>query len=229
MSKNASVVICDDHALFRAGIKSVLAEEPTIEVVGEAENGLKAVETVLALRPSVVLMDIEMPDLSGFEATRRIKQAEESIKVLILTLYDDEQIVARCLDAGASGYVLKDVAPSQLIYAIQSVHKGERYMSPGALTRIVEHYVGRPDRARTRYDLLTDREREVLMLLAQGLSIKEVAARLGLSVKTADVHKSNLMRKLDLHNRSDLIKYAIQEKLINVPRLDLSPSGTDQE
>src|SRR5881296_1857614 len=117
MSKNASVVICDDHALFRAGIKSVLAEEPTIEVVGEAENGLKAVETVLALRPSVVLMDIEMPDLSGFEATRRIKQSEDSIKVLILTLYDDEQIVARCLDAGASGYVLKDVAPSQLIYA----------------------------------------------------------------------------------------------------------------
>ena len=229
MNKNATVVICDDHSLFREGIKSILREEPLIEVVGEAATGAQAVKTALELHPSVVLMDIEMPDLSGFDATRRIKQAEESIKVLILTLYDDEQLIARCLEAGASGYVLKDASPSQLIHAIQAVHKGEKYLSPSALSRIVDHYLGRANRAKTRYDLLTDREREVLKLLAQGLSIKEVAAHLGLSVKTADAHKSNLMRKLNVHNRSELIKYAIQEKLINLPRLDPSPSSTKSD
>jgi two-component system response regulator NreC len=229
ISKTATVVICDDHSLFREGIKAILREEPSIEVVGEAANGAQAVKTALELHPSVVLMDIEMPDLSGFEATRRIKQAEDSIKVLILTLYDDEQLIARCLDAGASGYVLKDASPSQLIHAIQAVQKGERYMSPSALSKIVEHFIGRADRAQTRYDLLTNREREVLKLLAQGLSIKEVAAHLSLSVKTADVHKSNLMRKLKVHNRSELIKYAIQEKLINVPRLDLPPDRSEDD
>ncbi len=157
------------------------------------------------------------PDLSGFEATRRIKQAEKSIKVLVLTMYDEEELIARCLDAGASGYVLKDAPAAQLIYAIDTVHRGGKYLSPGVLKKVVSEYVKHSKRPETSYDRLSDREREVLKLLADGLSVKEIATRLNLSVKTVDAHKYNLMRKLDIHDRAELIKYAIQKKLIKLP------------
>ena len=130
MNKNATVVICDDHSLFREGIKSILREEPLIEVVGEAATGAQAVKTALELHPSVVLMDIEMPDLSGFDATRRIKQAEESIKVLILTMYPLEDLVGRCKEAGASGYILKDKMNSLLIEAIHTLGRGKSFFIP---------------------------------------------------------------------------------------------------
>jgi len=211
------VMICEDHGLFREGLRAILREQPDIEVVGEARNGREAVENVKRLRPDVVLMDIEMPELSGLEATRRITGSRPSSKVLMLTLYDDEEIVAQCLDAGAAGYVLKDGAASELLLAIRAVQQGERYMSPRALSHIVEH--GAKGKARTRYDLLTDREREVLKLLAEGLTSKEIASRLELSVKTVDVHKYNVMRKLDIHDRAGLVKYAIRRKLIRMPSL----------
>src|SRR5436189_3498849 len=217
MSRVATVVICDDHALFREGIKAVLRGEPSVEVVGEAENGREAVDKALSLRPSVVLMDVEMPELNGFEATRRIKQTEGSIKVLILTMYEEEAVVARCLEAGASGYVLKDASPSQLVEAIGAVHSGSRYLSPRALNKVVDQYLTSSPRAKTKYDSLSDREREVLKLLADGLTIKEIASNLKLSTKTVDVHKYNLMRKLDIHDRAELIKFAIRENLIRLP------------
>ncbi|MGE0453616.1 MAG: response regulator [Vicinamibacteria bacterium] len=219
MTGKASVFICDDHALFREGLRAILRERPELQVVGEAGDGRSAVEQVLRLRPDVVLMDLELPELSGLEATRRIAASGVGSRVVVLTLYDDEDIVAGCLDAGAAGYVLKDGPSAQLIAAIEAVHGGNRYMSPRALTKIVEYAsVGR--RAKTRYALLTGREREVLKLLADGFSIKEIAVRLELSVKTVDVHKSNLMRKLELHDRAALVKYAIQRKLIRVPVVD---------
>jgi two-component system response regulator NreC len=215
------VFICDDHALFRDGLKAILREEPDIEIVGDARDGRDAVEQTLKLRPDVVLMDVEMPELNGFEATRRITQSERSIKVLILTMYQEEEVVARCLDAGASGYVLKDASATQLVHAIETVHKGGKYLSPGALQQVVTHYLDGGERtASTRYDTLSPREREVLKLLADGLSVKEIAARLGRSVKTVDVHKYNLMHKLDIHDRAGLIKYAIQKKLIRVSTLE---------
>jgi len=224
------LLICDDHALFRAGMKAVLREQPALVVVGEAADGDAALAEVERLRPNVVLMDIAMPRLDGFEATRRITQLHKEVKVLILTMYVEEQLVARCLDAGASGYVLKDVPVSQLADAIQSVARGERYLSFPAVDKIIDQR-GRIAAVRTKYDLLTDREREVLKLLADGLSVKEVAARLGRSAKTAEVHKYNLMRKLGVHDRAGLVRYAIAHRLVRLPVFEdvIEPTSDDKK
>ena len=211
-----SVMICDDHTLFREGIKAILRTEESYEIVGEANDGRLAVDKVKELRPDVVLMDIAMPDLSGFEATRRVRETEPNVKVLMLTMHDDEELVARCLEAGAAGYIMKDAPASQLLYAIETVHKGERYLSPTVLRKVVAGYMRNSQRPMTSYDRLSGREREILKLLAEGLSVKEIAARLNLSVKTVDVHKYNLMKKIDVHDRAELIKYAIQKRLISV-------------
>jgi two-component system, NarL family, response regulator NreC len=213
------VLVCDDHELFRDGVKAILRDEPTIEVMADARDGREAVEMALRLKPDVALMDLEMPGLNGVEVTRRIHQAEPAIRVLMLTMYGEEELVARCLQAGAVGYVLKDVPAAQLVYAIQAVSRGSRYMSPDALKGMVDHYAERPAGLETRYDTLTSREREIVKLLAEGFSVKQVAARLDVSVKTVDVHKTNLMRKLDVHDRAELIKWAIRNKVIRLPVL----------
>jgi two-component system, NarL family, response regulator NreC len=214
MSPKIRVLICDDHALFREGVKTILASHPEFEVVGEAEDGREAVERATRLQPDVVLMDIAMPVLKGFDATRRIKKERANVKVLILTVYDDEDLVARCLDAGASGYILKDSPPAQLTYAIQAVSNGQQYMSPRVLTTVVRQFIANPTEPKSSYDLLSDREREILVLLAEGIALKDIAKRLNLSVKTVEAHKYNLMRKLDLHDRSELIRYAIRKRLV---------------
>ena len=217
MRGRIKVLLCDDHTLFREGIKAILEDETSIEIVGEAADGRQAVAKALELRPDVVLMDIAMPELSGFDATRRIVQANAMAKVLILTMYEEEEVINRCLSAGASGYVLKDAPRAHLIHAIDVVNKGGQYMSARALKKVVQQYVKGAKGAATGYERLSDREREVLQLLADGLALKEIATKLVLSVKTVDAHKTNLMRKLDLHDRSELIKYAIQRKLIRLP------------
>ncbi len=168
MEKKITVLICDDHALFREGVKTVLSAQPDIEVVGEASDGKEAVERAIRLGPDVVLMDISMPVLKGFEAVRRIRKGRPDVKVLILTVYDDEDMVARCLDAGAAGYVLKDSPPLQLVYAIQTVCKGEQFLSPKVLTGVVRQYISQPADFKGGYELLSDREREILVLLAEG-------------------------------------------------------------
>ena len=216
MGKKVKVLVCDDHALFREGVKTVLNAQPEIEVVGEASDGKQAVEMAWRLHPDVVLMDIRMPVLRGFDATRRIHKALPDVKVLILTVYDDDDMVARCLDAGAAGYLLKDTPPLQLVYAIQTVNSSQRYLSPKVLKGLVAQYIERSDQLRTTYSLLSDREREILVMLAEGNSLKDIASRLNLSVKTVDAHKYNLMRKLDLHDRTELIRYAIRQKLVEV-------------
>jgi two-component system response regulator NreC len=230
VSRRVRLLLCDDHALFRAGMKAVLREQPTLVVVGEAGDGEAALAEVERLRPDVVLMDFAMPRLDGFEATRRITQAHNQVKVLILTMYVEEQLVARCLDAGASGYVLKDVPVSQLADAIDAVARGQRYLSAAAGDMVIDGR-GRVAHARTKYDLLTDREREVLKLLADGLSVKEVAARLGRSAKTAEVHKYNLMRKLGVHDRAGLVKYAIAHRIIQLPLFEelVEPARNSKE
>lgn len=212
--KKITVLICDDHALFREGVKTILNSQPDFEVIGEAEDGREGVELAIRHHPDVVLMDISMPVLKGFEATRRIKKERPEVKVLILSVYDDEDLVARCLDAGASGYVLKDSPPPQLIYAIQAVSRGQQYMSPRVLTTVVRQFIANPTEPKTGYDLLSDREREILVLLAEGVALKDIARRLNLSVKTVEAHKYNLMRKLNLHDRSELIRYAIRKRLV---------------
>jgi two-component system, NarL family, response regulator NreC len=165
----------------------------------------------------VVLMDIAMPDLGGLEATARIVRTNPKIRVLILTMYEEEEVITRCLKAGACGYVLKDAPRADLIHAIDVVKGGGQYLSSRALKKVVrEHVKSRPSHE-SGYERLSDREREVLKLLADGLALKEIASRLVLSVKTVDSHKTNMMRKLDLHDRSEVIKYAIQRKLIRLP------------
>ena len=221
MKGRISLLLCDDHTLFREGIKAILKDEPSIEIVGEAADGREAVAKALELKPDVVLMDIAMPELSGFDATRRILQANARAKVLILTMYEEEEVINRCLSAGAAGYVLKDAPRAHLIHAIDVVNKGGQYMSPRALKKVVQQYVKGAKGAATGYERLSDREREVLKLLADGLALKEIASKLLLSVKTVDAHKTNLMRKLDLHDRSELIKYAIQRKLIHLPSVKM--------
>jgi two-component system response regulator NreC len=212
--KKISVLVCDDHELFREGVKTILNSQPDVRVIGEAADGEQSVEQAVELEPDVVLMDISMPVLKGFDAVRRIRKARPNIKVLILTVYDDEDLVARCLDAGAAGYVLKDSPPLQLVYAIHTVLQGQQFLSPKVLTGLVRQYISQPLDFKEGYDLLSDREREILVLLAEGLSLKEIATKLDLSVKTVDAHKYNLMRKLDLHDRSELIRYAIRKKLV---------------
>jgi DNA-binding NarL/FixJ family response regulator len=221
MKAKVTVLLCDDHTLFREGIRSILKDEAWIEIVGEAADGRQAVAKALQLLPDVVLMDIAMPDLSGFDATRRILQKNPKAKVIILTMYEEEEVINRCLAAGAAGYVLKDAPRAHLIHAIDVVNKGGQYMSSRALKKVVKQYVKGAKGAVTSYERLSDREREVLKLLADGLALKEIAVHLVLSVKTVDAHKTNLMRKLDLHDRSELIKYAIQRKLIRLPSVKL--------
>ena len=226
MKGKIKLLLCDDHTLFREGVKEILKYETSIEIVGEAADGRQAVAKALQLLPDVVLMDIAMPDLSGFDATRRILQNNPKAKVIILTMYEEEEVINRCLAAGASGYVLKDAPRAHLIHAIDVVNKGGQYMSSRALKKVVKQYVKGAKGAATGYERLSDREREVLKLLADGLVLKEIAVRLVLSVKTVDAHKTNLMRKLDLHDRSALIKYAIQRKLIRLPSVKLPAETT---
>jgi two-component system response regulator NreC len=212
--KKIKVLVCDDHQLFREGVKTILNAQPTLEVVGEASDGKEAVDVAMKLNPDVVLMDISMPVLRGFEATRRLKRARPFIKVLILTVYGDEDLVTRCLDAGAAGYILKDTPPVQLVYAIEAVNQGQQYLSPSVLKGLVRQHISQPSGLKSGYELLSDREREILVRLAEGESLKDLATRLDLSVKTVDAHKTNLMRKLDLHDRSELIRYAIRKHLV---------------
>jgi two-component system response regulator NreC len=225
MRERIRVLLCDDHTLFREGIKAILKDEPSIEIVGEAADGRQGVAKALQLSPDVVLMDISMPDLSGFDATRRIRQTNAKAKVIILTMYEEEEVINRCLGAGASGYVLKDAPRAHLIHAIDVVNKGGQYMSSRALKKVVKQYVKGARTTTAGYERLSDREREVLKLLADGLALKEVAEQLVLSVKTVDAHKTNLMRKLDLHDRSALLKYAIQRKLIRLPSVSPPTKG----
>jgi len=222
MNTKTRLLICDDHPMVREGIKSTLSHEPTIEIVGEAGNGREAVSEIKRVRPHMVLMDISMPELNGLEATIQIKEFDKDIKVLIMTMYDDEEVVMRCLTAGASGYILKDAPASQLIYAIRMVRKGLEYLDPG-VTRNVNEYVQQNRPHQTSYDRLSVREREVLKLVAEGCTVKEIALHLDVSVKTAEAHKYNLMTKLDIHNAAGLILYAIQNKVvITLPTLKTS-------
>ena len=209
----------DDHTLFRQGLRTLLAVEPDIETVGEASNAAEAITSVQELRPDVVLMDVGMPGLSSFEATRQIRRHRPENRVLFLSMYDDEDYVSESVEIGASGYILKDSPAAQLVSAIREVYRGGNYLSPRLLTRLVDDFrlQGHASARQPRLGTLTKREREIMKLLAEGKSVKEAATEFNLSVKTVEAHKFNLMRKLDIHNKAQLVQYAIQKKVIRLP------------
>jgi two-component system, NarL family, response regulator NreC len=214
------VLLTDDHMLFRQGIRTLLTAEPDMEVAGEAGNAADAVNLARQTRPDVVLMDIGMAGMSSFEATRQIRKERPDTRVMFLSMYDDEDYLAECVDIGASGYVLKESPAEQLVTAIREVHRGGSYLSPRLLTKLVDNFrlQGNGGAVRQpRFGTLTKREREILKLLAEGLSVKEIAANFDLSVKTVEAHKFNLMRKLDIHNKAQLVTYAIQKKIVRLP------------
>ncbi len=215
------ILLADDHTLFRQGVKTLLGAEPDMEVVGEAADGNAAVERAAELKPDIVLMDIGMPGPSSFEVARQIKRARPEARVLFLTMYDDEDYLVESMEIGASGYVLKDSPAPQLVAAVRDVYRGGSYLSPRMLSQLVDDFrtrVRSTDRM-PRFATLTPREKEVLKMLAEGSSVKEVACQLNLSVKTVEAHKFNLMRKLDIHNKAQLVQYAIQKKVIRLPAL----------
>ena len=212
------VLIVDDHTLVRAGIRSLLALVSNIEVVGEASDGKEAFLKVGQLKPDVVLMDLAMPVMGGLDATRRVRRNFPGIKVLALTQYDDSEYVLPIIEAGASGFVTKMSAFSELAAAIEAAHKGESYLSPSAATALVEEYQLKTasEGEHDPYQQLTDREREVLKLVAEGHTSREIAEILIISHKTVEWYKSSLMKKLNIHSRIDLTKYAIRKRIITI-------------
>ncbi len=212
------VLLVDDHAILRQGVHALLAREPDIRVVGEASDGEEALEQVPRTQPDVVIMDIVMPRMSGLEATRLIKERHPDVHVLILSMYDDQEYVLQIIQAGASGYVLKRVVTEDLVRAIHEVHAGQSFLYPPIAATLIGDYlrVTKGDPGNDAGEPLTSREREVLKLIADGNTNQQIAAQLGLSRKTVDSHRANAMRKLDLHDVTEVVKYALRTGLITL-------------
>ena len=211
------VLLAEDHTIVRQGLRSILDGREGIQVVGEAKDGREAVEKAQQLQPDIVLMDLSMPLLSGLEATRQIKSQCPQIEVLVLTMHADEEYVLQILQAGASGYLLKQSAVGELVTAIQAVDQGDSYLSPAISRKVVDGYV-RQAREQSQvdpYEQLTDREREVLHLIAEGYSTQEIADLLFISPKTVRGHRSSLTEKLDLHSNAELTRYAIRKGIVH--------------
>lgn len=212
------LILADDHAVVRSGLRMLLEVQADIEILAEVESGTDAVKQTRLLKPDIILMDIQMPGLNGIEATKQIKELAPQTAVLALTMHEDDQYFFEMLHAGASGYVPKRAAPDELLTAIRAVGRGEVYLYPSLASRLVQDYLKRAESGDQTlvYDDLTPREREVLTLIAEGLSNAEIAEKLVISVKTVDRHRENIMRKLNLHSRIDLVKYALRIGLIDL-------------
>lgn len=209
------VLLADDHALVRAGLRKLLESLPDIEVVGEADDGQAVLLLTEQLHPNLVLMDVAMPGLNGLEATTRLTKAHPQIRVLILSMHQNEDYVRQALRAGAAGYLLKDAAPAELELAIKALRRGETWLSPAVSKGVMSDYVQRLRGEAAPGEALTPRQREILQLIAEGHTTKDIARRLDISVKTVETHRTQLMKQLDLHDVAGLVRYAIRTGLVS--------------
>ena len=210
------IFIVEDHTLLRAGLRALLSQDPDIEIVGEADNGRDAIRAIGSLAPNLVLMDLSMPGMNGIEALMDIKRRYPATRVLILTIHKTDEYIHESLRAGADGYILKDATQDELRIAVRSVLNGKTYLSPDISEKVINGYLGsgKSSNPLSAWDTLTQREREILKLVGEGNPNKFIAGYLNLSIKTVEKHRSNLMKKLDLHNASVLTAYAIEKGLV---------------
>jgi DNA-binding NarL/FixJ family response regulator len=212
------IFVADDHEIVRRGLRATLQAEPEIELIGEASNGREAVARVNELQPDLVIMDVGMPELNGLEATRQIHAVSPAVRVLILTVHESEQVVREVLDAGAQGYLLKSDAGRDLVHAVHALLEDKPFFTSKVARMVLQGFLRRPAGEEAKESStgtqLSMREREIVQLLSEGKSNKEVAQLLGISVKTAETHRTNIMRKLELHSITDLVRYAIRNKMV---------------
>jgi two-component system response regulator NreC len=216
MKKQYRIVIAEDHTILRDGLRALLSSSPDFEIVGEAEDGRDAILCVDRFVPDLVLMDLSMPRMNGINAIREIKKRYPEIKIIALTVHKEEEYVLATLQAGADGYVLKDATQAELLMAIESVLLGKPYLSPGVSEKVIEGYLDGKKivKDKSAWHTLTEREREILKLIAEGYKNKEVADYLCISLKTVEKHRANLMKKLDLHNTAALTAFAMKKGLV---------------
>ena len=216
VSMKIRILLADDHTILRAGLRMMLNAQPDMDVIGEAQDGRQAIQETQRLQPDVVLMDITMPDMNGIEATKQIKRVQSDVKILILTMHEHDEYVFQALRAGASGYMLKEALDTELITAIHVIKSGQFYLSPTAQSVVVGDYLQRvrTGEERDSYSSLTEREREILKLVAEGHTNNQIAERLVISPKTVDTHRTHIMDKLNLHSRAELVKYAMRRGLL---------------
>jgi two-component system response regulator NreC len=216
MKTKKRIVIAEDHTILREGLRALLSSAPDLQIIGEAENGRDAIQCVETMEPDLILMDLSMPKMSGMDAIREIKRRSPGIKVLVLTVHKTDEYILASLEAGADGYVLKDATKTELMSAITTVLKGKRYLSPEVSGKVIDGYLAgkKSIKVRSVWDVITSREREILKLVAEGYKNKEIADYLCISAKTVDKHRTNLMKKLDLHSVSALTALAIEKGLV---------------
>jgi len=218
--KTIRVLIADDHSLVRDGIRALLEGAPEIEVVAEANDGLEAIELTLEHHPDIVLMDIGMSRLNGLDAAARLTREFTEVRVLMLSMHANEEYVLQALRAGASGYLLKDSRKQELLFALKSVAEGKTYLSPMVSKHVIESYVKSVGTETSPLEKLTPRQREILRLICEGRTNKEIATILNISVKTVDTHRTQLMERLDIHDVAGLVRFAIKEGLVNLTTSD---------
>jgi DNA-binding NarL/FixJ family response regulator len=214
--KQIRCVIADDHTLLRLGVRRVLEEAPDFAVVGEASDASEALKLVLQFRPDLLLLDISMPGMSSFEAARLIEEHCSGTRIVYLTMHEDQEYMLQALRSGASGYLLKDTPAAQLLQSLREIHRGGRQLSPRLQNKLPADSTSNVP-LKGEKTTLTPREREVMKLLAEGCSVRQAATQLGVSIKTVEAHKFNLMRKLDIHNKAQLVTAAIRKKIVSAP------------